>query len=270
MASTSRSLMSRTACLGRFHQDETQRQRARVLRVIPLFVAPPGSEGCRHSRPPACSTMSRQAKSVSGHGNASDPIRHCWRRRVRASCCPDAPGSACPDRRRECGRPPRRRLPVPFAKVRLLPVVPHSTRNAPSKPPEMVSTTSVLPLSGAASARDELIATRPPAMVGKLGWEPNIWLKMTKPSLAEILMPVEKLVPSALTLKTKSSLPAMPISARPEKADWNTRLAVSVALSRLDIDIAGSLVPPLQKLKFGHKKTRQGAGVTCDIWRPSS
>jgi hypothetical protein len=39
--------------------------------------------------------------------------------------------------------------------------------------------------------------------------------------------------PSALTLIAKSSLPLVPISARPPKPVWNSRLAVSLAAALL-------------------------------------
>ena len=38
-----------------------------------------------------------------------------------------------------------------------------------------------------------------------------------------------KVVPLALTLIVRSSLPTVPISARPDDPVWNNRLAVSVA-----------------------------------------
>ncbi len=46
-----------------------------------------------------------------------------------------------------------------------------------------------------------------------------------------IRSPSAKVVPSALTLTEKSSFPASPISARPEKSVWNSRLAVSAGVA---------------------------------------
>ncbi len=51
----------------------------------------------------------------------------------------------------------------------------------------------------------------------------------TRPVLRSIRMASFQAEPSALTLKWKSSSPAVPISARPEKPVWNSRLAVSPA-----------------------------------------
>ena len=52
---------------------------------------------------------------------------------------------------------------------------------------------------------------------------------VTSPVAASASSAVAKLDPLALTFTEKSSDPAVPISARPEKPVWNRRLAVSPA-----------------------------------------
>ena len=57
--------------------------------------------------------------------------------------------------------------------------------------------------------------------------------KPATPLAASTTMASCQTLPSALTFRLKSSLPAMPISARPDQLVWNSRLAVSDALALL-------------------------------------
>ena len=56
---------------------------------------------------------------------------------------------------------------------------------------------------------------------------------LVRPVARSNAMASVKAKPSALTLMAKSSLPAVPISARPANPVWNIRLAVSVAAALL-------------------------------------